>query len=179
MRAFSTFGKLLVGVSLLIADCAMAEGTNGTPASAEAGPRQLVMPMIDVARGRRLFVTKGCFICHAVDGIGGMAAPALDAPEDNNQLDVMGFVARMWTGAQAMLELQTLELGYQIELTGDEIADLAAFASSAEAQRGFSMEEIPDALQPWMIDQPYWMGDDWPDHFEREFDKNGIPFDYR
>lgn len=164
---------------LLLANKPLAEEVSEETDSTPTALRQLVLPMIDPARGRRLFVTKGCFLCHAVDGIGGMAAPALDAPADTTQLDVMGFVARMWAGAQAMLELQTLELGYQIQLTGDEIADLAAFASSAEAQRGFSMEEIPEALQAWMIDEPYWMGDDWPDNFEREFDKNGTPFDYR
>ena len=139
----------------------------------------MVLPLIDAAHGRRLFVSKGCFICHAVNGIGGMAAPALDAPAGIKRLDLMGFVARMWQGAQAMLELQTLELGYQIHLDGGEIADIAAFAASSEAQRGFSIDEIPEPLQAWMIDEPYWSGNRWPDSFQQEYDKDGLPFDYR
>ncbi len=45
---------------------------------------------------------------------------------------------------------------------------LAAFACSTEAPRVFSMEEIPELLQPIMIDEPYWMGGDWPEPFRRE-----------
>lgn len=157
---------------------ALAEDTGSTSAPANAGLRELVLPIPDPARGRRLFVSKGCFVCHAVDGIGGMAAPALDAPEDIEQLNVLNFVARMWWGALAMLELQNLELGYEIQLDGSEIADLAAFAYSKEAQRGFSMEEIPELLQPLMIEEPYWMGGDWPEPFRREYDENKLPFDY-
>ena len=49
------------------------------------------------------------------------------------QLNVFNFVARMGWWAQALLEVQNLELGYEIQLDGDEIADLAAFTDSAEA----------------------------------------------
>lgn len=156
----------------------LAEDTDSTSAPTNTGLRELVLPLPDPVRGRRLFVSKGCFVCHAVDGVGGVAAPALNAPKDMEQLNVLNFVARMWWGAQAMLELQNLELGYEIRLDGDEIADLAAFAYSAEAQRGFSMEEIPELLRPLIIDEPYWMGGDWPEPFLREYDENRIPFDY-
>ena len=162
----------------LLTGGAMAEGTASVSAPTNASLRELVLPIPDPVRGRRLFVAKGCFVCHAVDGIGGMAAPALDAPDEIEQLNVLNFVARMWWGAQAMLELQNLELGYEIQLDGNEIADLAAFAYSTEAQRGFSMQEIPELLQPLMIDEPYWMGGDWPEPFRREYDENKLPFDY-
>ena len=92
--------------------------------------------------------------------------------------DLMGFVVRMWDGASAMLELQGMELGYQIELTGSEIADLAAFASDAGAQRDFSMDEIPIAMRDWLIEKPYWMGEGWPETFEQEYHENGLPLDY-
>lgn len=167
---------LPVLLSLMPISGAKAEDTKSVPGN--AGLREMVLPMFDSARGRHLFVSKGCFVCHAVNGIGGMAAPALDAPEEIEQLNVLNFVARMWWGAQAMLELQTLKLGYQIQLDGNEIADLAAFAYSTEAQRGFSMEEIPELLQTLMIDEPYWLGDNWPEPFRREYDENGLPFDY-
>lgn len=141
-------------------------------------PRTVILPMVDAERGRRLFVTKGCVLCHAVNGAGGAAAPALDASGSSEQLDLMGFVVRMWNGAQAMIELQAFELGYQIELTGEEIGDLAAFAASPEAQRRFALQEIPDAMQSWIIDKPYWMGEGWPESFEQEYHENGLPLDY-
>ena len=141
-------------------------------------PRTVVVPMVDAERGRRLFVTKGCVLCHAVNGAGGIAAPALDADGGDEQLDLMDFVVRMWDGAQAMIELQALELGYQIELTGEEIADLAAFAASPEAQRRFTMQAIPDAMHNWIIDKPYWMGEGWPESFEHEYHEDGLPLDY-
>ena len=39
----------------------------------EKSRMSVVMPLIDAQRGRRLFVTKGCFICHSIKGVGGMA----------------------------------------------------------------------------------------------------------
>jgi hypothetical protein len=94
-------------------------------------------------------------------------------------MELMAFVARMWQGAAAMLELQSLELGYQIELSGDEIADLAAFASSPKAQQDFSMEEIPETMRDWLVQKPYWQGDGWPETFEQEYHEDGLPLDYR
>lgn len=141
-------------------------------------PTSVIMPMVDAERGRRLFVTKGCVLCHAVNGVGGIAAPALDAEGGNGQLDLLGFVVRMWNGAQAMIELQAFELGYQIDLTGEEIGDLAAFAASPEAQRRLTMQAVPEAMQSWIVDKPYWMGEGWPESFEQEYHENGLPLDY-
>lgn len=140
--------------------------------------REIVIPLVDPERGRRLFVTKGCFICHSIGGVGGKAAPVLDATGEAASLDLMGFVARMWRGAPAMLELQLLELGYRIELDGAEIADLAAFAADPKAQRDFSSEDIPDPLRDWQLDEPYWLQEEWPEQFEQEFDQDTLPFDY-
>jgi mono/diheme cytochrome c family protein len=141
-------------------------------------PKSLTLPMVDAERGRQLFIKKGCVLCHAVNGAGGIAAPALDAAGNTESLDLMDFVVRMWNGAQAMIELQSFELGYQIELSGEEIGDLAAFAASPEAQRGFSLQDIPDTMMPWIIEKPYWMGDGWPESFEQEYHENGLPLDY-
>ena len=163
----------------MFAGIAAADDNTAASTSAAAGLRSITLPMIDPDRGRRLFVAKGCFLCHAVNGAGGIAAPALNAPDGVEPLDLMSFVARMWQGASAMLDLQSLELGYQIELSGDEIADLAAFAASAEAQRDFSMEEIPDAMRDWIIEKPYWQGDGWPETFEQEYNEDGLPLDYQ
>lgn len=172
-------GGLVAGLFVMFLGIMNARGEDTGAASTLTNPSQIIFPMIDAERGRRLFVAKGCFLCHAVNSVGGIAAPALDAPYDIDQLDIMGFVARMWQGASAMLELQALELGYQIELSGDEIADLAAFASSPKVQQDFSMEEIPETLHDWILQKPYWKGDGWPETFEQEYNEDGLPLDYR
>ena len=76
-----------------------------------------------------------------------------------------------------MLELQNLELGYEIQLDGSEIADLAAFAASAETQQSFSVDDIPEIMRPLMIDEPYWMEDDWPEDFIDPFNDGLRPFE--
>ncbi len=182
MRAFALPHRLLIGII-----AAGMTGASSAIAIAEeveketdplAEPINIILPLVDAEDGRRLFVTKGCVLCHAVNGAGGIAAPALDADGSSEQLDLMHFVVRMWNGAQAMIELQALELGYQIDLTGEEIGHLAAFAASPEGQRGFSLQEVPDAMQSWIIDKPYWMGEGWPESFEQEYHENGLPLDY-
>ncbi len=130
--------------------------------AAPASPR-LVMPLPDGARGRRIFVAKGCVLCHSVAGVGGKAAPALDASGPATEVDPLAFAARMWRGAPAMLELQAVELGYRIELEGRDIADLAAFVDDASQQAGFAVEEIPEMMRDWILDQPYWEEETWPD----------------
>ncbi|MEZ5931718.1 MAG: c-type cytochrome [Alphaproteobacteria bacterium] len=174
-RAMSV-GSLAAAILVNLSAVAIAEEAKATDG---IEPRQLILPIVDAERGRRLFVTKGCVLCHAVNGAGGVAAPALDAKGDSEQLDLMEFVVRMWNGAQAMIELQAFELGYQIELTGEEIGDLAAFAASPEAQRAFTMQAIPETMQSWIIDRPYWMGEGWPESFEQEYHEDGLPLDYR
>ena len=182
MRAF-VLPKLLLtagiaaGVITASSAIAIAEEVETDP-NRVAEPAAILLPLVDAEHGRRLFVSKGCVLCHAVNGAGGSAAPPLDADGASEQLDLMGFVVRMWNGAQAMIELQALELGYQIELSGEEIGHLAAFSASPEAQRGFSLQDIPDAMHPWVIEKPYWMGEGWPESFEQEYHENGLPLDY-
>jgi len=176
LRVFSMVASFTSILAMVSAQAVTAEDTGSK--SAVMAPKEMVLPLTDADQGRRLFVAKGCFLCHAVNGIGGAAAPALTAPEGAGQLDIMSFVARMWAGASAMIELQSLELGYQIELSGDEIADLAAFAASPLAQQGFSMEEVPETMHDWIIEKPYWMGEGWPETFEQEYHENGLPLDY-
>ena len=109
----------------------------------------------DSDRGRDLFTGKGCVVCHAINGVGGMAGPALDADPNRHQLDVFDFAARMWRGAPTMIVLQEMELGYQIELSGQELADLARFIHDAEAQRGFDESDVPELIRDWMVDEVY------------------------
>lgn len=123
-----------------------------------AGPR-LVVPMVDSVRGKRLFVDKGCVLCHSVNSVGGLAGPALDTPEDGGYVDLMDFMARMWRGAFAMIELQGMELGYQLDFSGQELGDIAAFLADREAQERFGDDDVPDLIRDMFIRTPYELED--------------------
>lgn len=122
------------------------------------GPR-LVVPMLDPQKGKRLFVEKGCVLCHSVNKVGGAAGPALDAPKGGRYLDLTEFMARMWRGAFAMIDLQGMELGYQIDFTGEELGNIAAFLSDADAQKHFTERDVPDLIRDMFIREPYDMGE--------------------
>lgn len=110
----------------------------------------LTVGPLDPARGRELFVSKGCVICHSVNGVGGYAirdlggktAPSLDAARMPVVMDPFAFFARMWAGAKDMIALQQQKLGYQIRLRGDEIADIMAFIHDPEEQKKFTPESF-------------------------------------
>jgi cytochrome c len=140
-------------VTLLATAAVMAPALPATAAGTDARPaRSMSLPVPDAERGRRLFVAKGCVVCHSVNGIGGKAGPALDASEPAGVFDPMDFAARMWRGAPAMLDLQALEFGYQVDLSGNDIADLAAFAEDHDEQKDFSADEIPEIMRGWTLD---------------------------
>lgn len=103
----------------------------------------LLMPSMNAARGRELFVAKKCIVCHSVNNVGGVDAPPLDAETMPGPMNPFEFAARMWRGAEAMIYLQQEELGGQIELTGQELADIIAFAHDPEEQASLSEADIP------------------------------------
>ena len=103
----------------------------------------LMMPSMDPVGGRKLFVAKGCVVCHSVNGIGGTDAAALDAATMIGMTNPFDFVANMWRGAQPMIELQQKELGVQVEFTGQELADIIAFLHDEAEQKKFSEAELP------------------------------------
>lgn len=159
--------SLAVSASLLAAcgnEAAMPESVS-EPASVSLKP--MVTHGTDPVNGRSLFVEKGCVICHSVNGVGGKAAPAMDAQIGAPAADPLDFAARMWRGAPAMIELQSIELGYTIYLTGDEIADLAAFAADREAQKSLTVESLPEGVGDSLLDERFWEVEDWDD-FLRE-----------
>jgi mono/diheme cytochrome c family protein len=131
------------------------------------------MQEMNARRGRILFTTLGCVICHQVNGVGGAAAAKLDAAP-GDVANPIEFSARIWRGAPAMTALQEMELGYVIELEAQDIADLAAFVASPEEQKLMTYESVPDPLREWFINTPYWKEGDW-----EEFRANGerIPMD--
>jgi cytochrome c len=128
----------------------------------------LMVPEMDPTRGKQLFASKGCVVCHSVNGIGGEDAPPLDASTMTLPMNPFEFAARMWRGAEAMVAMQREELGDPIELTGAELADIIAFVHDAGIQSQFSEKDIPERIEKLMghMDE---MGDG--DHEESETEK--------
>jgi cytochrome c len=124
-----------------------------TPSSPPKG--QLLFPLGDPDEGRKLFISKGCVICHAVNGIGGRVGPPLDLDISRPYLNVFDFAARMWRGASTMIVLQEMQLGYQIEFSGNDLAHIAAFLSSRESQQALTREQIPPNVRQWMLEDVY------------------------
>lgn len=122
------------------------ESPSGAAAS-EARPVDVVIPAMSAERGRALFASKGCVICHSVNGVGGTHTPALDADAMSLPLNPFEFAARMWRGADAMIALQRGDLGGPIQLTGQELADIAAFVHDEREQEKFSDADIPEKIR--------------------------------
>lgn len=120
---------------------------------AQAQETQAVMAGADATRGRALFVRKGCVACHAINEIGGTSAPPLDVESAPGEVDPLDFVARMWRGAESMLFMQQSLFGEQLNFTGQELADIIAFAHDPEEQRQFSEADIPPALRRLIREQ--------------------------
>jgi mono/diheme cytochrome c family protein len=101
-------------------------------------------PEMDPARGRQVFIQKGCVACHSVNGVGGDLGPALNAADMPSPMNSFEFAARMWRGAQAMTALQEDLLGEVISLDGQDLADLVAFAHDGEEQAKLTRDQIPE-----------------------------------
>ena len=103
----------------------------------------VAVPPMDPVRGRELFAEKGCVVCHAVNGIGGELGPPLNADDLPRPMSAFEFAARMWRGAQAMTALQEDLLGEVISLTGQDLADLIAFAHDPDEQERLTEDQVP------------------------------------
>ena len=114
------------------------------------GMRNLVMPAMDPARGRKLFASKGCVACHSVNGVGGHDATALDADTMSPTMHPFELAAKMWRMAPAMIAAQEEALGYQIEFSGHELADINAFLHHREEQHRFSEDDISPDIRHMM-----------------------------
>ncbi len=105
----------------------------------------IALPPMNSARGRALFMEKGCIACHSVNGVGGDVGPALNAADMPEPMNAFDFAARMWRGAGAMIAMQEDEqFGGQIELSGQDIADLVAFAHDESEQAEIEADQIPE-----------------------------------
>lgn len=110
----------------------------------------LMIPSMNPTNGRKLFASKGCVVCHSVNGVGGTDAAPLDASTMGGMINPFDFVASMWRGAGQMIELQQKELGFQIEFTGRELGDIIAFVHHVEEQKKFSEADIPPEIRAAM-----------------------------
>jgi mono/diheme cytochrome c family protein len=131
-------GSITVGVVLL-------SGCGPSMAQAQGTPPE--MADADAARGRALFARKGGVACHAVNESGGTSAPPLNVASPPGEVDPLDFVARMWRGAEPMVMMQQSLFGAQLDFTGQELADIIAFAHDPEEQRKFSEADVPQALR--------------------------------
>lgn len=156
---------VLIGLgAAALAACAEKEGTTQTGSA----PGNAASRIVGAAEtGRATFVQRGCVICHAVNGVGGKAAPALDAEIGGPEIDPLDFAARMWAGAPAMIELQSIELGYAISLTGQDIADLAAFAADIDEQKKLNADQVPQAMRDSLLDERFWEMEDWDEFLKK------------
>ncbi len=106
----------------------------------------LAIPGFDAELGRELFGSKGCVVCHSINGIGGEDAVEFAAEWMEPPMNAFQFAADMWRGASAMIMMQEDELGTQIELSGDELAAIIAFVHDADEQAKFSRADIPEEI---------------------------------
>lgn len=117
----------------------------GAGAPRNDAPPALLMPVMDPARGRKVFAIKGCVICHVINGVGGNHGPSLDM-SGMGAMNPFDFSAKMWEGAAAMIVLQEEELGERISLTGQDLADMTAFVHSATEIAKFSIQDLPHRI---------------------------------
>ncbi len=110
----------------------------------------LVLPKLDPVRGKELFASKGCVMCHSVNGVGSDEATAFDASLMNEKMNPFDFAAKMWKLAPVMAMLQENELGGQVLFSGDELLDIIAFVHSKETQETFSEDDLSEEMKEMM-----------------------------
>ncbi len=147
IRHLSKWRTAALAVAGVLVGCAMAGPAvashldTRSPVGVGQGVR-LVMPIMNPARGKKLFVAKGCVACHAINGVGGHDAPAMDAHVKGQMMNPFDFAAKMWNHAPGMIAAQEAALGEQIYFTGPELADIIAFVHDDEAQHVFSEADL-------------------------------------
>ena len=103
---------------LLLLGAAVAAGAAALALAAERA-------VPDPVEGSRLFVSKGCIACHAVDGEGGKIGPDLGRISSGRTL--LGMAAVMWNHSPRMTERIKEAKISRPKLTPEEMANLFAF----------------------------------------------------
>lgn len=129
---------------------AAGSGSQGKMMTPSEHLGRLMMPKMDPVRGKKLFVDKGCISCHAINGVGGHDAPAMDAHGMDKKMNPFDFAAKMWNHAPGMIAAQEEAFGEQINITGDELADIIAFVHDDETQHGFSESDLTPKAREMM-----------------------------
>jgi len=169
MQKKQTFFVMIAALGLVLATVAMAHDDNAEAVEGEApeqgdamhgddddhmvakpGMGGLMMPNMDAAMGRKLFAAKGCVACHAINGVGGHDAAALDAHTMDAVMNPFEFAAKMWAMAPATMAAQEEGLDGQILFTGEELAHIIAFVHNDDEQHHFSEADIPPEVMPMM-----------------------------
>ncbi len=168
LATLSMLAGLTLSVSGAVAYAASDTAATAANADAEkAAPIEgMLLPFMSPEKGRKLFASKGCVVCHSINGIGGEDAPALDVKTMQPIMDPFGFAAKMWRGAGTMITMQEDELGGQIEFSGEELANIIAFVHSAEEQKKFTVADIPPEIAKLMGH----LGNESEDHEKKEHD---------
>jgi len=146
----AAFSAVLVAVALAFAGTSASATSHSTITSDATVTTGLVLPVMDAANGRLLFASKGCVVCHSVNGVGGEDAPMLDAEFMDQPMNPFDFAANMWRGAETMVLMQREELGSVIQMSGQELADIIAFVHDPEEQAKFLGADIPVSIQTLM-----------------------------
>jgi cytochrome c len=129
---------------------ALASHVKGDSSLSVEHGSQLVLPIMNPERGKKLFVDKGCVACHAVNGVGGHDAPNMDAHRSMGLVHPFDFAANMWNHAAAMIAAQEGAMGEQIYFTGQELADIIAFVHDDDAQHAFSEKDLTATARKMM-----------------------------
>ena len=79
------------------------------------------------------------------------AAARLKSTPD--EIDALDFVARMWRGAESMVMMQQSLFGAQLDFTGEELANIIAFAHDPQEQQRFSEADVPPAMRRLIREQ--------------------------
>ncbi len=141
MAPFLAAAALILGTFSVAAPALADHVKSATGFSVDHGSR-LVIPLMNPEKGKALFVSKGCVACHAVNGVGGHDAPAMDAHSRMGLVNPFDFAAKMWNHAPAMIAAQEEALGEQNYFTGEELADIIAFLHDDSAQKGFGEKDL-------------------------------------
>ncbi|MFQ5764509.1 MAG: hypothetical protein ACE5GT_06245 [Rhodospirillales bacterium] len=107
----------------------------------------LVAPMMDSEQGMRLFASKGCVVCHAVNGVGGRVAKNLDAHSSHTIMNPFDFAAKMWAVIPGVAEVKARIEGHRFLFTAVELSDIMAFVHDGKRQRDFTEADIPPEIE--------------------------------